>query len=203
MWKSLFAMALGGLVWVGCDQDSVDGPSTTQSTDPDPVERGTPADPQPGNPLEKQSAHPDHDFLRKAAESNFAEIEAGRLGAEKAENADVKAYGRHMIDDHTQAQQRLEDLARQEDVALPKSPDGAHLKEMERLRGLSGAEFDKAFMGRMVEDHQKSVSLFEKASKQAKDEQVKAFAEKTLPVLKEHLQKAKDLNTQVGGKSAD
>lgn len=205
MWKSLFVLMLGGGVFLGCDQESVDGPQETRTTDPDPVERGTPADPAPGNPLDRdaQATHPDREFMRKAAEANFAEIEAGRLAAEKAENADVKAYGEHLVSDHTEAQQKLKELAQDEKVALPQGPDEAHRREMERLRGLSGAAFDKAFTSRMVEDHKTAVSLFENASKQAKDEQVKAYAEKTLPALKEHLEKARDLNTQVGGKSAD
>lgn len=204
MWKSMFAMALGGLVWAGCDQESVDGPTTTRTTDPDPVERGTPADPQPGNPLARDAqSHPDHEFLTRAAASNLAEIEAGRLAAEKAENADVKQFGKHMVEDHTQAQQKLQELAQMEKVSLPQEPDAKHREQMDRLQGLSGAEFDKAFMGLMVEDHKKAVSLFETASQQAKDEQVKGYAEKTLPVLKEHLEKARDLNTQVGGKTAD
>lgn len=202
MGRFLLATALVGLVAAGCDQESVDGPTTTRTTDPDPVERGTPADPRPGNPLARD-AHPDHDFLRKAAETNHAEIAAGRLGVEKAQNADVKQYGHHMVEDHTQAQLKLEELARQENVTLPREPGAEHRQKMEDLRRLSGTEFDKAFMGLMVEDHQKAVTLFETASRQAKDEQVKTFAEKTLPVLKEHLEKARDLNTQVGGKTAD
>lgn len=61
---------------------------------------------------------------------------------------------------------------------------------MERLGKLSGNDFDKAYMKHMVDDHKKDVSEFEKASRSAKDPEVKAFAAKTLPTLKAHLQQA-------------
>ena len=46
----------------------------------------------------------------------------------------------------------------------------------------------------MVDDHQGDVDKFEKASNNAKDAAVKAFAAKTLPVLRMHLDSAKAVN---------
>lgn len=63
---------------------------------------------------------------------------------------------------------------------------------IEKLNNLSGASFDKAYVEMMVTDHQKAVSLFEKASRSA-DLEVKAYANKYLPVLKKHLKQIQAL----------
>ncbi|MBI3653058.1 MAG: DUF4142 domain-containing protein [Acidobacteria bacterium] len=73
-------------------------------------------------------------------------------------------------------------------------------KMSEKLAKLSGADFDREYMKYMVEDHVKDVAMFEKEAKTGKDADIKAFAEKTLPTLKEHLQMARDTNAKVSGK---
>ncbi|TCD27043.1 DUF4142 domain-containing protein [Pedobacter psychrodurus] len=62
----------------------------------------------------------------------------------------------------------------------------------EKLIGLSGIVFDKAYIEMMVSDHQMAVALFEKAA-QSNDGAVKAYASKYLPVLKKHLKQIKAL----------
>ena len=58
----------------------------------------------------------------------------------------------------------------------------------------SGASFDRAFIQKVgVSDHQEDIKLFEMASRSAKDADVKAWATKTLPTLKEHLAEAQKL----------
>jgi len=64
---------------------------------------------------------------------------------------------------------------------------------MTKLSALSGAEFDREYGKMMLSDHRKDVSEFEKQSTRATDPDLKAFATKTLPTLKEHLQMAESL----------
>ena len=82
-------------------------------------------------------------------------------------------------------------------VDAPTGPDSKHQKDLDRLGKLSGAEFDKAYMSHMVDDHKKDVSAFKKESTGGKDADLKGFASKTLPTLQEHLQLAQTTNDAV------
>jgi putative membrane protein len=70
--------------------------------------------------------------------------------------------------------------------------------EMKKLQSMSGSEFDREFARQAVKHHQKSVREFEQASQRAEDQQLKAWIDKTLPTLREHLQTAQSLQASVG-----
>jgi putative membrane protein len=143
------------------------------------------------------SASTDTEFMVAACHSNLAEIEAGRLAESKASNPGVKEFAQHMVEDHSQANGELTSLAEKVKVRLPSRPDDTHQREIAKLAGMSGAEFDRKYAEMMVSDHQKAVSLFEKHAKDTKNEELRAWAEKTLPTLREHLTMARDLHGKI------
>jgi putative membrane protein len=61
----------------------------------------------------------------------------------------------------------------------------------------TGKDFDKAFIDAAVKDHQKAIELFQNEADRGTDTQLKAFAKKTLPTLREHLKQAQDLQTKL------
>lgn len=132
-------------------------------------------------------------FMNEAAPGGMAEVELGRLAAKQAASKDVKAFAERMIADHSKAGEELKALARQKKVTLPPDVMPKHKEAIEKLSKLSGAEFDKAYVMEMVTDHEKDVTAFEATAKGAVDSDVKAFAEKTLPTLKMHLQMIRDI----------
>jgi len=101
------------------------------------------------------------------------------------------------VQDHTRANEELKQLASTKGLQLPTSLDSKHQKDMDRLQKMSGAQFDKAYMSHMVDDHKKDVSDFQKEANSGRDNDLKAFAAKTLPVLQEHLQLAQSTNDAV------
>jgi putative membrane protein len=133
----------------------------------------------------------DKEFVSKAGMGGLAEVQMGSLALAKATNADVKAFAQRMVTDHSKANAELAQLATTKGLALPAELGGEHKDAYDHLNSLSGAEFDKAYMKHMVEDHEKDVAEFDKASTSATDADVKAWAGKTLPTLKEHLEQAK------------
>lgn len=133
-------------------------------------------------------------FMTTAAEDGMFEVEAGKIAASKAQDAAVKQYGQEMASDHTRASNELKQLAQKENVTLPNEPGAAHKQKLEKLKGLSGAEFDREYMTMMVEAHQKAVDLFQNQANTGNKADVKAFASKTLPTLKEHLEDAKSIS---------
>jgi putative membrane protein len=132
----------------------------------------------------------DATFVKEAAMGGLAEVELGRLATQKAQSADVKAFGQHMVDDHSKANDQLKPIAQQKGVEVPTQLTGKHKTEYDRLSKLSGAAFDRAYMQLMLQDHRKDVSEFRKESTSGKDPDVKQFASQTLPTLEGHLKMA-------------
>lgn len=129
----------------------------------------------------------DAKFATDAANAGLAEVAIGQLASEKATNAKVKDFAKMMVTDHTKANDELAAIAKTKNITLPSAPDEDHQKKKTELAAKSGAEFDKAYVDAMVSGHKKVESLFEDASKNCKDADLKAFAVKTLPVIQHHL----------------
>jgi putative membrane protein len=141
-------------------------------------------------------------FLMTAAQHNMAEVEVGKMAEGKAASPEAKKFGQQMVQDHSKALDDVSQIAKAKSVSLPTEPDRAHKNEMRNLEKLSGANFDRKYMDSMVRDHQKDVKEFRKISKNAKDPDVRAHAEKTLPLLEGHLQMARQVaaSTSPGAK---
>jgi putative membrane protein len=148
-------------------------------------------------------AGPDRQFVMEAARGGMAEVKLGELATKKAASDDVKQFGQHMVQDHSKANAELKQLADKKGWTLPADVGPKHKAVMDRLSGLSGSAFDRAYMTEMVRDHEKTVALFERETKNGKDEDLRSWAEKTLPTLRHHLTMARETAGKVGaGKGA-
>ncbi|MGA9769534.1 MAG: DUF4142 domain-containing protein [Blastocatellia bacterium] len=141
----------------------------------------------------------DKKFVMETAHSGMMEVELAKMGVDKASSDEVKQYAQRLVDDHTKANDELTQLASQKGISIGEDPKammkGQSMKD--KLSKLSGADFDREFISLMVKDHTKEVKEFEDASTKAKDMEVKDWAAKTLPTLREHLQMARDINSKV------
>ena len=135
----------------------------------------------------------DSTFMKKAADGGIAEVELGKLAAEKASSQDVKSFGQRMVDDHSKANDQPKQLAAEKHVDLPQEPGAKHQATKARLEKLSGSDFDKAYVQEMVSDHKKDVAEFKRESKAAHDDDLKNFAAQTLPTLQEHLKQIESI----------
>lgn len=136
----------------------------------------------------------DTDFAVKAAGSGLAEVRAGEIAQEKAQDQRVKDYAAMMVQEHTKANEELKALAASKNITLPAAPGEDHLDKISDLGEKSGTDFDREYMSMMVDDHQKAVDLFEEAAEDAGDAEIRAFASQKLPALKKHLEEAKVLD---------
>ncbi|MEA2569594.1 MAG: putative rane protein [Acidobacteriota bacterium] len=136
-------------------------------------------------------------FVMKAAKGGMAEVAGGQTASTRATNPDVKAFGSQMVTDHSKANDELKTLATTKGVALPTAIDGEYKKSLAGIAKKTGTDFDKAYMKDMVEDHEKDVKEFENAAKNSTDPDLKAWAAKTLPTLRHHLEMAKATNAKV------
>ncbi|MEA2326883.1 MAG: putative rane protein [Thermoanaerobaculia bacterium] len=141
--------------------------------------------------------HDDQEFMNKAAQGGMAEVMLGQMASTKGTSPDVKNFGNRMVSDHGKAGDELKQLAQTKGVTLPADIDDESKKMSDKLSKLSGKDFDKEYISGMVEDHEKDVKEFEKASKDAKDPDLKAWAAKTLPTLQDHLKMAKEAKAKL------
>ncbi|HZI84603.1 MAG TPA: DUF4142 domain-containing protein [Casimicrobiaceae bacterium] len=141
----------------------------------------------------------DEKFIEKAAQGGVAEVQMGKLAAEKAQSAEVKQFGERMVKDHSAANDKLTHIATQKGVTAASDMDASSKREYDKLSKLSGAKFDQEYMKSMVSDHAKDVKEFQSESKSAKDPDVKTFVQSTLPTLEEHLKLAKTAQAAAKG----
>jgi len=128
----------------------------------------------------------------------MAEVDLGKLAADKASNSDVKQFAQRMVDDHGKANDELKSWASSNNVTLPTEVNAQQKAMHDKLAKMSGDAFDRAYASHMVADHAKAVASFQHASKTAANADLKAWAAKTLPTLEEHHKMARDINAKVG-----
>lgn len=139
-------------------------------------------------------ARGDRKFIDDAANSGMFEVQVAQLAASKATDANVKSFASMLVDHHTAANNELVKIANAKGVELPAAPKRSLRRDIEKLGKKNGAEFDRDFVRNVgIKAHEKDIKLFEKAGKDVKDPDLKAFVDKTLPVLRDHLATAQKL----------
>ncbi|GAL87648.1 membrane protein [Sporocytophaga myxococcoides] len=136
-------------------------------------------------------------FIKNASLSNIAEIDLGQLAASKATDDSIRAFGAFMVNEHTLAQNDLNALALQKNVSIPQEPDSLHKAIKQQLQVLNGYKFDSLYISTQVVDHQKAQQIFNTEINSGQDQDVINYANKYLPHINEHLQKATQLKSKI------
>lgn len=157
---------------------------------------------QPSPAVEMMFSEDPKDFYDAATSANMLEIEASKLAETKSSNDQVKAYAMMMIKDHTESGQKLGQLATSKNMTLPTQLLKRHQMMLDGLKEQEdGAAFDQDYRMKMVMSHEEAVTLFDHASKNSADPDIRAFAAEVLPKLQEHGGKAKKLEDAAKKKS--
>ncbi len=136
----------------------------------------------------------EQDFAKTAAASGLFELETARLAQQKATDSAVKSYAAMLVDHHSMANDKLQQLAMQGNVALPTQLPSDRKAELDQLTKASGAEFDRQFVRVVgIKAHQDDIALFEKAASSANNPALRTFAQNTLPTLRDLLTSAQKL----------
>jgi putative membrane protein len=147
----------------------------------------------------KVLAHIEEDskFVVKATSGVTMETELGQYAADNAVTPGVKMFGANMVKDHSKDKEALKKLASTKNITVPAQTGEDFQKHIDEIEHKKGLEFDKAYIDFMVGDHKEDISEFQKEARDGKDADIKAFAEKGIPVLQHHLSMAKSLNNQL------
>lgn len=138
----------------------------------------------------------DRNFVEQAASGGMAEVQTAQLAQQRSASPQVKQFANRMMTDHTQANTELQQIAQQENITLPTEPNAKDASAYRKLSGLNGSAFDQAYAEDAVTDHQQDIALFRKEAQSGQDPALKSFAQKTLPILQQHLQLARSLNSR-------
>ena len=139
----------------------------------------------------------DRKFVEEAAGGGMAEVKLSQLALEKSTNPAVKELAQNMVTEHSKANDELKALATTKSVPVTAELPKAAQKKYDDLSKLAEAKFDKEYVAALVDDHKKTVKLFEKEAKSGDDSELKAWADKTLPTLKHHLAMVETLEKDV------
>jgi putative membrane protein len=134
----------------------------------------------------------EREFIEDQMEDGQTEIRLGRLASERATSPEVKQFAQKMVQDHTEAANQLQQLVRSENLQIDAPQADASNDVYERLSKLSGAEFDREYIDAMVGDHEEAVNGLERHT-DSDNASVKQFASSTLPVVRRHLEEAKQI----------
>lgn len=182
---------------LACGSPAGDGTNTdsTGAIRSEPANTDVNRDMTPDSAMMAQGTVDDrtHTFMNDAALGGMVEVEFSKLAKDRALNPRVKNFAEMMINDHGAANNDLKSIAREKNVTLPDNL-GKHQGHLEDLSKKKGAEFDKAYMKMMVNDHKDVVDEFEKCAQNGTDPDVKTFASQKLPTLRKHLDSAKAIN---------
>jgi putative membrane protein len=143
-----------------------------------------------GGPTDPQIAH-------IVVTANQVDIDAGKLAESKGANKDVKAFGKQMVTDHTGVNKQATDLAKKLKVTPEDNPTSQALKKggqenVAKLKGLSGAAFDKAYIEHEVAYHEQVLDAIDKTLiPNAKNAELKDLIVKVRPAFVGHLEHAK------------
>lgn len=137
--------------------------------------------------------------------ANTADIQTGKLAAERAHSKEVRQFGAMLARDHAMVRQQGRDLAKKLGVTpTPPAGDKSAADEaavIRRLGSLQGAEFDRAFLQREIQFHKDVIAAIQTTLLPAiKNEELKAFVVKIAPAFQAHLQMAENLDKQLAAK---
>lgn len=135
------------------------------------------------------------DFITEAAISDMFEIQSSKLAQEKK---DTKAdeFAKKMIADHTTSSDAIKSMVQSGKVKanVPTALDSKHQSMLDKLKGLNGDDFEKQYRSDQISGHKDTVDLYKRYAKGGDNADLKAFAEKTLPIVEHHQKMAEDLS---------
>jgi putative membrane protein len=143
----------------------------------------------------------DRDFATKVAGKGMYEVEVSKLAAERALNAGVRSYAQMMVAHHTQINNELVALMSARGVAPPRTLAADKSAKLHRLAALPRSDaFDNGYIRVVgIEDHRASITLFEKARREVKDRELRAWIDRTLVVMRNHLTAAQGVAGALAG----
>lgn len=135
-------------------------------------------------------------LIHGGLEGGMTEIKASTLAEKNSTNPQVLDLAKMIIADHTAADSTLLWMEHDKLMTEKDTISGEHQELIDSLSTKTGAAFDKAYIAMMIKDHEEAIDLFTEQSDD-KNQTIQDFARATLPKLKGHLDKAKEIAASI------
>lgn len=146
----------------------------------------------------KAQSEQDKAFLKKATEINVAEVDLGKLALQKSSNAGVRSFATRMVRDHTALEKKLTPYAEKCDVTPATSMNSEDQALYDHLKGVTGTEFDKAYVNAMDKGHHQALAAYKNEVSTTQDAKLKPVMEHGESVIAEHTRLADALSRKLG-----
>ncbi len=140
----------------------------------------------------------DKQYVEEIGQGSIYEFAIAELAVERSPSEAVQQYASKVMDDHAQYNKLALTLARQKSMTIPVFLVDEDRQKVQRLMGMYGKDFDRAYLKEMVKINSEDVSKAEKEANSAQDQDVKSFVTYFLPGDREHLKMARELQSSVG-----
>ena len=127
------------------------------------------------------------DFVMHASVGNTFEIEESKVALERATDPRLKAFAQKMISDHSAAEKTLQEAAGKDKLKTEPELDKPHQAMLDNLKTFNGTDFDKIYMADQIAGHAETLALVSDYKVNGKEAALRGWADKTVPVVKEHL----------------
>ena len=140
-------------------------------------------------------------FVDKAAAGGMFEVDSSKIAEDKAQDQSVKDFAQKMIDDHGAANAKLETIASEQKLVVPKELDTKHKSDLDALQNTKDP-VDGPYVEMQRDAHSEAVKLFESYAKDGDNAQLKMFAQETVPTLKMHQEMIEKIASTMGDKAS-
>jgi putative membrane protein len=150
-----------------------------------------------------QAGPTDPEIAHIVVTANSIDIDAGKMAEKTSKSAEVKAFAKQMVTDHSAVNQQASDLAKKLGVVPKENATSKSLKDsadatMKSLKAEKGAAFDKAYVDNEVAFHQTVLDAIDKTLvPSAKNAELKALIVKVRPAIMAHLEHAKSIQSKM------
>ncbi len=218
-WIRLTACTVVLLMFAGCGREeskhAYEGPPSSSAVVPAPsgpddaVTSAAPAGSagetaasaasgDPGDTASAMLNDVDHDFATRAFATSIAIVQAGRLAAEKTLDEDVRQFAQEMVKDHTASNEELTKIAQAKKLEMPMAPPASYKDALQQLTTTTGPQHDRFYMERFgVAAHRDALELYEGEIREGEDTELKRYAERLVPTLRQHLERAEKVRQGV------
>ena len=150
------------------------------------------------NTMQAQGVGTDQQLVGQVAASNLLEVRLGQIAHLKAANVSVREFGQQMVNEHSAMQKQWMGAAKNNRLTFKADLSSTQLQQFESLNKMTGAEFDRAYMDAMIQNHRANLSTFQAERSASHSSDVRQLIEAGLPALQQHLTLAQQLGAQVG-----
>lgn len=140
----------------------------------------------------------DQQFTDYAVKDGLLDVALAKQAVAKTTNTEVKNFANQMIQAHTKTNQQLTQLAQKNGLQVPSTMGTSNEQVLKKFSGMSGADFDRAYINYEVKDHKKDVEKYSDEAKNGTKPDLKNFASQTVPELKQHLTMAQNVDQKIG-----